>query len=61
VRRARGSFIGAGEPAKGEALTGARGMRGRMLVRALAPGTASITRQRIPLSLRFKHGLAPNL
>jgi hypothetical protein len=32
--------------AEGEALTSARGVRGRTPVRALAPGTASSTRQR---------------
>jgi hypothetical protein len=32
--------------AEGGALTSARGVRGRTLVRALAPGTASSTRQR---------------
>jgi hypothetical protein len=41
-----GGFKGVGERGRGEALTSARGVRGRALVRALASGTASSTRQR---------------
>jgi hypothetical protein len=38
VRRARGGFKGVGEHDRGEALTSARGVRGRVPVRALASG-----------------------
>jgi hypothetical protein len=41
-----GGFKGAGERGRGEALTSARGVRGRAPVRALVSGTASSTRQR---------------
>jgi hypothetical protein len=41
-----GGFKGAGERGRGRALTSARGVRGRALVRALASSTASSTRQR---------------
>jgi hypothetical protein len=39
-------FKGVGERGRGEALTSARGMRGRAPMRALASGIASSTRQR---------------
>jgi hypothetical protein len=42
----RGGFKGTSERGRGEALTSAQGVRGRAPVRALAPGTASSTRQR---------------
>jgi hypothetical protein len=41
-----GGFKGTGERGRGEALTIARGVRGRALVCALASGTTSSTRQR---------------
>jgi hypothetical protein len=46
VRRALGGFKGTGKRGRGEALTSARGMRGRAPMSALASGTASSMRQR---------------
>jgi hypothetical protein len=46
VRRARGGFIGAGKHGRGRGSDKCSGRARRTLVRALAPGTASSTRQR---------------
>jgi hypothetical protein len=46
VRRARGGFIGAGEHGRGQGSDKRSGRARRTLVRALASGTASSTRQR---------------
>jgi hypothetical protein len=60
VRRARGGFKGAGEHGRGEALSSARGVRGRAPVRALASGH-SVEHEAVQREVMFKHELAPNL
>jgi hypothetical protein len=49
-----------GEHGRGEALTSARGVRGRVLVRALASGHG-VGHDAAQGEVEFKRGLAPNL
>jgi hypothetical protein len=60
VARPRVVFKGAGEHGRGVALTRARGVRGRALVRALAPGHG-IEHEATHRVVKFKRGLDPNL
>jgi hypothetical protein len=60
VRRAWGGFKGVGEHNRGEALTSARGMRGRAPVRALASGH-DVEHEAVQREVVFKRGLALNL
>jgi hypothetical protein len=60
VRRARGGFKGASEHGRGEALTSARGVRGRAPECALASGH-DVEHEVAQREVVFKRGLAPNL
>jgi hypothetical protein len=53
-------FKGAGEHVRGVALTRARSVRGRVPVRALAPGHG-VEHEAAQRVVKFKRGLAPNL
>jgi hypothetical protein len=55
-----GGIKGAGEHGRGVALTRARGVRGRALVRALAPGH-DVEHEAAQRGVKFKRGLDPNL
>jgi hypothetical protein len=55
-----GGLKGVGKHDRGVALTRAWGVRGRALVRALAPGHG-IEHEAAQREVKFKRGLAPNL
>jgi hypothetical protein len=59
VRRVWGGLKGTGEHGRGVALTRAWGVRGRALVRALAPGH-DVEHEALQREVMFTRGLAPN-